>query len=854
MRVGRWRQLRRLARARFPGDRRPNDDEVNRVVMVATSWWRWDSTDGDIQRVRNLLIETLGDAPDEPAWVLEPRDIQACLAPEPSPLSPDFGSNAMAELYRQQPARAIWHRAGSAGARETVRRIAELLEQISADHGRRAVTVAWTLKRLRALDVRVFLSARRADSLFSIDARDGVEHNVCLDLTFTRATIDAEERLLCLISASVWTDVPFSSAHSPLPRDLGERPPRVDLRAAVQFFQGEVRGRIEQFLPARLGEALRRTVRSRPYLAPMFWVVTTDGVHRRNPDSGLVDRVGQFLLQTKDTRSTAVATSVVANGLRVQRRLVPVADRLDVPVYAMVPCYPELPRDLTEEETAEEYARQEDDVGAIVQAVTELEAQAAALFYDVDTDLTLWENYAHLYEVSAERASNLWDGLAMHLPVANGRFLDRVHRAIALIQQGLLQGVADLNYLSNKVDATAAMLRRRAAELADNCEQALAEDRAGHDSSLRVSLAEEGYVGFEGRRADRVAREVGRIRDNFKELFDSITSAFDERRSRVTDRFAESSVLLGLAVAAFTVVPVLDVTLDFHHDLAGLPEHFFRAGTWLLGVAALVLLVWFVRRLGRQGRLGSDQFHREFGDVRNYLRVVSTAELSRLDRRIDEILDDGLISDTAALVEVRRTVAAYLGAEVATRLTADALQGLGRGVRTTLRHRTWSVVDAELSQRLATVWELVHAHLGRERCDDPDQDVDALTANIERWFLRTMLITERPQELFRYALPQLIATYCALSALPDSILRLAISAPKVNAISEIDLEFQLRIIGFNQEDVASVYRWLSRPTRRKGTTAADVAAEVRRLRLAPGMSAHDREAALRLVNGHTLAG
>lgn len=791
--------------------------------MVATSFWGWKFTD-EPARLRALLEKLLTPDGDIAGYVR--RSPEASGDSAFSSLDPREYEAAVERLYANQDFVPDWVSGSTAEAGTTIDGIVARLHKIGEDRLLGRCSLDEAVAELGELKIRVFLPSERACSLFG----DSLTHefrsySVCLDLAFSSVLVDSEDQALCLISASVWSDHPYSRRHAHAPADRMESP-RFDLPQAkelAEFYLHNVRSGIRQVLEDHLDSPALPTVQNTPYVAPVYWVVSG------NPEASA--EVVAHLLKTTDLDAARVSGATLAGTLTMYRRMLG-DSRVNVPFYVLVPDLK--PNGVVPDERESWFAEQEENAAIAVLAATELELQVATLAFDIDTDLSLWEHNLQLYGDSTVLGAALWDAVAMHLPVASHRDLDRAHRIIALIHQTLLQSVSDLAYVTNKVQDTSVRLSDTVADLQVKFDQRIAENRRP-SANNSAALSDGGYLGLERRRIDSAVGEIDRIKGNFQGLFDAITKAFDERRTRETDRFSRSNLVLATTVAVFGLVTVLTATFKYSVDASAGYLTTLQLFTWLLGLAVLfaggyVVLVLRGRRLGNRG------FRQAYKPLRDYLRKVSTAELQDLKRRLDETAKAAPLPDQRIfLAHAQSLLTKFLGGVVELGPPRCGHGGDRTAELKAAMDVVWDALDHHLSQQLIIQWKRV-LQVGRlPREENPSRDLGVLENNVGAWAMHTMLVNERPPELYKYNLPRLIALYCALSATDPTMER--------NAVARVDVGFVVDGLEFGRPHVAAFYQWLTR--RRQGID--EVVRDIDKLGLHNGMTNSERTAALKEV-------
>ncbi|WP_274284022.1 hypothetical protein [Actinomycetospora lutea] len=450
--------------------------------------------------------------------------------------------------------------------------------------------------------------------------------------------------------------------------------------------------------------------RPRRYEPPQFWVATCTGAPASShvTPCDIVDDLCHGVLDARDAGSCLVTRHDVVAGprtstppirLTVFRRLVP-GEESEAPRYVVVP------------DRGARQVDQEDAVRELLHRLTVEDTENAVDLLDHSTELGVNDGLVRIYEVVAERASSLWDQLAMHLLSARGRTLERVHSRIELLHVGLLQGIADLDYMARKAHADA-----RALDLIDPPTFGGVDERfhaAGPapGTELGASLRRGGYIDPTRRWAREVVDRADRVRGSFTALHAAIANAFDEHRVRGTDRlgrlgllFAGVLALTGLATESWA--KVLDWLIPIGDQR--------RAWIFFTVTTAVVIIVlgsvarWLRRKLGS---LGTDAQHdRRYEMVRSYLGACRSERL------------------------------AYLWSAWGTDAARwDAL---------------WDAEDQHLAVQCAAVIDDALGHEGGLETND----LEELGTAIEQWVIAAMFVSERPRAFWHQPLPRLTFLY-----------------------------------------------------------------------------------------------
>lgn len=495
----------------------------------------------------------------------------------------------------------------------------------------------------------------------------------------------------------------------------------------------------------------------REYAPPLFWIATPaatqfDPARYLDRPSVVEGLVRPLLGRGHD--DSGMASSVIEGSVLTLRRFrhehAAAAGRPAIrPVYLLMPGVP-----LDNGQPRDDVARD------VVALLTEFEAQVATEMHDIDGELEVWGTHVRVYQTAARQAATLWDALALHLPVRKGGELADVHRAIAMVHQTLLQGVADIADLVNRVETQTAAVDELQERLADLVHERLDESRAAPGRQcIGESLVEMGHIGSLRRLGNSVALAAQRVIEQYKDLLASIGHAFDERRVRELDVLQRASFSLSITIGAVTVVAVLDFLFNVKSQTP-LP---FSWGTriypmavaLLLGVSIPITLFRTLRRVRSAQVIGSADFRERYERLLAYLRDASTRELDRLTLDVDG----------------------------------------------------WTELDRNLAARFAVLWD--EATLDGVRTGDrerePAEDIARLTGEIEQWTLRTLLLTERPRRLWTYRLPRLTLLYRHCVALERS----RAWDRSVPVVADVDLEQALRQEDYSRNEAHAIDRYLA---------------------------------------------
>lgn len=641
---------------------------------------------------------------------------------------------------------------------------------------------------------RVYLDQERALAIVDLEGDARVNFVVILDVRLFQ--ISREVR--CHISLSIWSAPPRGEEF--VPSGAPQRSPDqehvqelVRYRDVFREVDRRLTGRIDQYLILR---QLRFFGRS--YGLPVFWVPVLVEANKSQDPTVYVDHqqlnatniLARVFLDAWDVRDSVVNSGVINGQVLVFRRFRHRFERTSHPTYIVMPA-----RALEPHVHARERL-----VATVITTFTDLEAIGVTELYWALDDLATWRNHARIFAAVGERGSTLWDAIATHLPVRRWRQLGRAHRAVELIHQTLLQGVADLGHLRALTGERRARVDEVARTVAEQFDEELTERPALSANGLRVALTSTGLFAQVTEHGATVAGETARVSDDYNQLIEHIGNAFDERRVRESDALQRVSALLGIIVAFIGLITILDAVVrlkpsdnDSRTTLFGFGQTFSRLaaglglGMGVLLILAAVLTTVFVMRLGR---LGGREFRCWYkgtkpgwrSGVWQYLRDVSSDSLELQHRRI--------------MAAVSRNEADF---------------------------SEWDDVDRDLADRFALIWDAVSA-AGYQKDGPAEQsdskilvstarqagrDIDLLSRRIETWAVQSLLLTERAWRIRRYALPRLICLYrCggqvdwALASEPEGVGR-------VIALSDTDFNRGMSKLGFSRAEVDDIDAWLT---------------------------------------------
>lgn len=795
---------------------------ISRITMVGTSLWDWPLTTASVDRLVALLRHMLETPNGGRAWLRRP-EFRSWSDPRDDP---DRRASALAEVvvslqYEGPEQPGEWVPGRTRAYYDTVKALGDELRVMAERVQRGSMTAAEAAEQINGMPIRVHLEGAQAGKCFGLQ-NGPIPYHVCIHVGCTTS----QDTMFCQVAISVWSHAPFSSSYGPYqkmaPDDKAFPGPANGVVAiaeqVVNFFRADVFAGITRelhtyFTPTDL------TVQNRAYFSPMFWALIPAPEH---PDpaapDGTVGDVARQLLSADRLPSSAVAASDMRGEVSVFRRVIPVQGRADFPSYVLVPHFvgPGGPTS---------YARQEQLTGDVISGLVRSEVEVAAALYEADGRLTVLEHYARVYNAFAEKAASLWDALAMHLPMSDGRTLDEVHKIIQLMHQILLQGVVDLEWAEGEIERTLGDLSERKARIEEQLRRDLPGDPLrGWPTTVGQSLFNSGYLDFESRHLREAARTIKAINRNCTELLNSMMLAFDERRARELDRLQRSNSLLSGVLTILTLISVLDFTFDASLVVHGTARAVPLVVSWLIEIGVLAWVIAQARTFRRDAQLASAQFKALYDRVRRFQRTVSTDQLASTMR-----------AHRAAIGSGRHTPAEEAAAEQA-----------------------WAEFDAELVDQLAGIWQDIEKLAAREPAADTTQpavvqtpqsdELAQLRLRVEIWGLQSTLFTERPLYLHEYPLPGLVCAYAMVSTRRASLMQSPLFGDVYNAVSELDVLRTLRQVGYPIRDARRFHQWLTDDHDNRHPIG-DELARIRDFKLRPHMPEGDRDAILRRVLG-----
>jgi hypothetical protein len=528
-------------------------------------------------------------------------------------------------------------------------------------------------------------------------------------------------------------------------------------RQQLLAIAGQVERWLSDFFTPRAARALGR------WLAlPVIWVSSTPGLPSGRSAVGIDDAnwktdVAAEMLGVPSTDDRAVFGSVI-NGYSLTFRHFRRA-----PEDQMVSQYVILRGQSTDDAKPSFSGRLE-----LAAALTDLEAYIAVSLQNAQTDLDIWRNHALLFAEIADRGFRLWDGLSTHLPVHQLRQMGAVHRAIDLLHQIFLQGVADLADFVNYTSQTRARVDEIAQVARDTFDDQLSERLVREAGGVLTGIIDHGPLVRATREAEQVQSRAVQVRATYAELISTISSAYGERRLRESSNLQNASAVLSVGLAIIGFVTVFDF---------GIAQVVIAVVFGVGGALGLVAL-GFVLRTGRLSSRATRVFRRQYSPTRGQRGGTGVWWL------IKE-------SSTDALDRVAYT--ANVG--------------------------DWRHHDRRLSEGFARAWDQAVRMPKRRRSVSMRRDASALARQTEQWALQALLLTERANKMYAYPLPVLTCLYRMARRLPGQATSNAFETDGVNMVADTDFARSLQRHGFTWQDAFAIDEWLTSRTPRTAREA-----------------------------------
>ncbi|MGH8884080.1 MAG: hypothetical protein ACRDYX_02670 [Egibacteraceae bacterium] len=600
--------------------------------------------------------------------------------------------------------------------------------------------------------------------------------HVCIDFRFEEHC----RRYWLYATLSIWTHKPSSTDLAPNSSDLPPDDPAEGpwkLKKLHEHYDGKLGEKFEKRVQDHFDLA-EMEILDREYRPPQFWLVENPGLPvtlktADDLDTEDLNARGGVLLRTPDIRSIGVAVSMMERQMLTLRRFV-LSDREGLPCYVVIP--------LAQEAIAEE------DVWRLTQILTDLEASTAAQLFDVATALEVQISHLEVYEAVAAQADVFWDQLALYLP--HWRRLIRVHKVIELVHQTLLQGIADLDQVAILANKALQDAEQSATDLKDRFDEKLTERLLPEAQSVGLSLIQTGYLDDATRKAKLVVKQAEQVQHSYKALLEGIALAFDERRVRGTDVLEHVGFALALLVVVFSFLPealnaIFAVSIDPQSSNPNVPVNRNRLNNLtVVGIAGLVLAgLWVLLRRWQLGILGSRRFRKRHKQLREFLTDCKTDRLTRLREegweRVQKTLDHR---------------------------SRDEERAWDRFID------EWDKRDYMLARQCAELFdELAHDEI-YDKYYTPlwslTPALKNLARRVERWALKSLLVSERPLEFSQFPLPRLTFLYRFYPTMGSVLLSSSIENAEADVVSDADLRFTvINQCSGRPEEIGLIKRW-----------------------------------------------
>ncbi|MET7403609.1 hypothetical protein ABZS66_60075 [Dactylosporangium sp. NPDC005572] len=781
-----------------------------------------------------------------------------------------------------------YHLAGSAQATQT---LADLRQDVDRLRGhvtdRVDIPMEERRERLREIRHRVVMDPRRLHAVTD-PYRDDVhpdpdeqppvrwvegghrEHLVALDLRFDFYL----DKPMCHVSVSIWSGTPWHERYRP-PRSQ-EYPFEPDPWLRTEITVSELTEYVKRYhtvlrqlidlLDCFMPEAELRAY-GRKNVLPIFWVPMLCAA-----EGGARDRriLARELLGLGDPTDCVAASSIVSGEFDVMRRFVrgmrvppPVYEdkhrRLSRAHYLIVRVRGANRPPGSAADDAASTAKlaalsvQEDRAAEVITSLTDVEGRGASYLHDVHRDLQILASHLAVYDKVAARAELLWDSLSTHI-ISQRRIHDTLRHAVELLHQVLQQGVGDVAELSNRASECVTRVDAATDQLHVDFDDRLTESHPGAEG-LRAAIVRAGLFEKIAMHARHTEREANRIKAMYDDLLRIVGYEFDEWRVRESDVVQKLSGLLGGVLGLIGVVTVFDATVDLKP--AGQSTAFGNWAwltdtgvglSWFVGGLLLIAIGWSVRRWIRSARLGSRGFRQQ------YLGRLPRDERPWRRRKRDPEPRSAWDPGDALWLLLRDTAPEAFASK------ADEPPG------------DWRRLDNDLAARFARNWDRVAATpeppaaaagwlrrmLGSRVPDDARQDIANRARQVERWALRSLLLTERTRQLHHYPLPRLTTLYLQCARMPGALTADPLaparadhrprygppprSEPDPADLSEFALSMQQA--GMSWEDAALLDQWL---VHQRPTSAAEVLAVLDGLKVDATMTRDEITAMARLI-------
>lgn len=584
---------------------------------------------------------------------------------------------------------------------------------------------------------------------------------------------------------SVWTHQPSISLDSSKSvEDRGDASPLIDRPEALRERYADALRRgfqdhVHAFFPAA-----QMTILDRKYQPPRFWVargrdLTTAGSVSENGRTAGHHELLKKLLCVPHPRTTGLGAGDIDGRARVFRRFVSSPRWAhDRPIYLVLPF-------------ASSAIDQDDNLRLMIQTLSDLEADAATRLFDIITDIDMYRSQLNLYEKIASDGLALWDQIALFLPVARFPRLGNAHRLIELIHQIVLQSIADLEEEAANAQSAIERVEAVAHDLIDQFDRKFTERPVPGRVAIRDSLVKAGYFDKARHAAQSVNEQSRQVRATYKALLASMTYAFDERRVRETDALQSLAILFAIVLGA----------LSSWNEFLAVYINNWNVGSWVrFGLAVIILAIVAAGVMwSRRSRLTSSQFDKNFKKLRGLLVAFSSDSLDRYRAEDERKALDALAKDEKES-ESRR--------EIATAAQEQVLEEAAKK-----RHR----IDQILAEETAALLDVLPKQRSREHDWTqglPKARLGELHERVEAWALRALLVTERPRQFYRSALPLLTFLYRFFPITSGKPSQESDWSAAENQVSDYD--FRLTVMnhcGGEPEHVPALMRWGHRQVR-----------------------------------------
>lgn len=506
----------------------------------------------------------------------------------------------------------------------------------------------------------------------------------------------------------------------------------------------------------------------RRYLPPQFFIAVPTGdvslpglLDHAGSDGSLLTMARRFL-DAGHVDDTTVAVSVVKGELIALRRFVPSQrSRTDEPSYVIVQTWPgglqladEGPmlvwrRGHGATEGADDADPDDEHVHPVIRSFTELERQVADNLLQLTADTRLDQHHVDVYGAIAHRVGHLWDGLALHMPTSKGDTLDRVHTAVQVLHEILLQGVADLAEIVSSIGRTRAEYERVRETLMQRYQRAISERSGRSNPTIGSSMVDTGHFRRLATSITSARARAHRVQESYAGLLDAINKAFDERRARESDVLERSSFQLGRALGLLALVTIADfLAAQAQWQLSSALQQGLRIAGLAMAAYVVISVARSIRRARVAGRIMKPRFAATFRDLQLFLRSISTAQLEAFRQDdANPTTERGRRHGRPSPLDRRRRAAPPSEKE------------------------RWQRKDTELATEFARLWDCaadpsqrpaaqrLRTALRGRQSRRLDADLAAIEDDIRAWTIRALLASERPRALDEFRLPQLACMY-----------------------------------------------------------------------------------------------